>query len=172
MMWITDFLGWQGLTNLAILFSAGIAIKAIRSARRNTQQQNAIELLLSLQRDREYLDNLQELRTWRKRVTQGDLVKMAELLTARREAEGEEDKDILKKSRNVLRILNYFEDISIGIGHGIYDEKIIKEAFVSTFIETWEDAKPVVLKIREIENKKSYFGVYEKQAERWKQTDN
>ena len=170
MMWITNFLEWQGLTNLAILFSAAVAIAAIRSARRNTRQQRAIELLLSLQRDQGYLDNLHELRTWRKRVTRGDLVRMAELLTARREAKNSEDEDVLAKSRNVVRILNYFEDISIGIKHGIYDEEIIKEAFVSTFIETWEDAQPVVLKIREIEDKRSYFGICEEQAERWKQT--
>ena len=168
---ITGFLEWQGATPLAILLSAITAIVAIWYARKNTRQQKTVEFLFSLQQIPEFWESLAALRALHANVTQEELQKIGALIGEPRGIENEKCEKRLSNVKTFRYILNIFENISIGILHGIYDEKIVKEMFVSSFIATWTYAKPVAMKVRETRKKESYYESYEKIAERWTNND-
>lgn len=146
--------------------SAIIAMLAIWSARRNTRQQNAIDLLLSLQKEPKFWNSLIAVRAQHNHVTPGDLYKIGELIAKPDELVNETN-GMRKKVESFRYIMNVFENMSVGIRHGIYDERILKEMFLTSFIMTWTYVKPVVTKIREIRQKDTFYEVYEKVAERW-----
>ena len=164
--WIQKFLEWQGATPLAILLSVIIAVVAIWFARRSTRQQNAIDLLLSLQKEPKFWESLIAVRAQHNHVTPGDLHKIGELMAKPDELVNETD-EMRGKVQNFRYIMNVFENMSVGIRHGIYDEGILKEMFRTSFIMTWRYVEPVVTKIRETRQKDTYYEVYEKVAEKW-----
>lgn len=164
---------WLGVaTPLAIVLSTIVAVVAVVFARKNTKQQKSIDLLLSLRKERIFVASMRALRQWRRDTTDNELDKIGKLMTSTLDIDKipPEDKKLLAKARNVTYILNYFEDISIGIKHGIFDEKIIKNSIISAFIETWDDTERSVSKLREIEKNQAYYEVFEKLAKRWKGT--
>lgn len=168
---ITCFLEWQGVTPLAILFSAITAVVAIWYARKNARQQKTVEFLFSLQQMPDFWDSLATLRALHAKVTPEELQQIGMLIGEPRGIENEKCEERLSNVKTFRYILNVFENISIGISHGIYDEKIVKEMFVSSFISTWTYAKPVAMKVREVRKKESYYEAYEKIAEKWANND-
>lgn len=164
---ITCFLEWQGAIPLAILFSTFIAVVAIWYARKNARQQITVEFLFSLHQIPDFWDNLARLRALHANASPEELQKIGMLIGEPRNIENEKCDERLLNVKTYRYILNIFESISIGILHGIYDEKIIKEMFVSSFISSWTYTKPVAMKIREVRKKGSYYEAYQKIAERW-----
>ena len=163
---IICFLEWQGALPLVLFLSVIIAIIAIFYARKNVRQQNSIELILSLQKESKFWESMTSIQAQRNHITQGDLHKIGELIGNSSNLENEKD-EMRKKVENFRYIMNVFENVSVGIQYGIYDDSILKEMFRTSFVMTWNCSKPVVIKIREIRQKNTYYEIYEKVAKRW-----
>lgn len=156
-----------GATPLAIAVSIVVAIAAIRFARKNAKQQKSIDMLFSLKRDDKFVSNIQELRRWRKHTTEEEREKIGKLMGSDIEKIPEEDKELLSRARTIIYILNCFEDISIGIKHGIFDERIIENSITSTLVEIWDATKRSIQELRKVEGNKAYFEEFEALAKRW-----
>lgn len=166
---------WLGVTTpLAILLSTIVAVVAIVFARKNARQQKSVDLLFSLRKEKTFVESMQALRQWRRDITDNELDKIGSLMTTKGSMDQmpEKDKELLSRARNITYVLNCFEDISIGVKHGIFDEGIIRNSIVSAFIETWDDTERSILKLREMEGNQAYYEVFEDLAKQWKKWKN
>ncbi len=68
----------------------------------------------------------------------------------------------------ILYVLNHFETVCVGIKSGIYDEEMVKSAWCTMMISTYELAAPVVQAMRKKDNKDTIFQEYELLVTRWK----
>lgn len=65
-----------------------------------------------------------------------------------------------------LFLMNMFEVLSIGLGCGIYDKRMVIKSFGRDLKEIWEKAKPLVMHMRSAEKDPEAFVEFERLAER------
>lgn len=71
------------------------------------------------------------------------------------------------EQKHILYVLNHFEYVSIGIQHGIYDEKMFKDAQCGSVVSLYEKAMPFIKDIREGADRPTLFQDFAWLGERW-----
>ena len=95
-------------------------------------------------------------RLWRDESFQADIVAVRKIAREGNIAQYAEDREHApvneeweKKRALIVRSINYFEIISVGVRVGIYDSNIIKLTIKSTILAFYDDTEPFIKKIRE-----------------------
>ncbi|MBB1201646.1 DUF4760 domain-containing protein [Enterobacteriaceae bacterium 89] len=70
--------------------------------------------------------------------------------------------------QQLVYCLNFYERLAVGILHGIYHEKMIKEVFYNSIINNYVIAEPFINAIREKEKRGTYYQEYEYLVRRWR----
>jgi hypothetical protein len=69
---------------------------------------------------------------------------------------------------DILYMLNHFESVSVGLQHGIYSEPMLKDAWHTILVQTYDCAAPLVQSLRDKYGKPTIFQHYELLVQRWK----
>ena len=134
------------LIEFIAIMAVAVAYWQIRAQRKLAKQNNSINKMRELQGD----GNLGvSMNLIAEMLTHGEQVKRYASLT-------EWDNVSRKKSHALRDVVEYFELISIGILHNIYDKEIIRASARATFVEMYKRTKPFVLEIRRAYNHPTY----------------
>lgn len=67
----------------------------------------------------------------------------------------------------ILRQLNHYELISLGVTQSVFNEKFYKRWFFSQVMRDFKKLKPFIIRTREIYENQAYFCEFESLAARW-----
>ncbi len=70
--------------------------------------------------------------------------------------------------KSILKVLNNYEFIALGIKRSAFDERIYKELQCSNFIKIWNSTSGLISEIRKTEQIETLFQEFEWLAKRWK----
>lgn len=73
-----------------------------------------------------------------------------------------------EERQKLVYCLNFYERLAVGIHHGIYHEKMIKQVFYSSITNNFAIAEPFINAIREKERRRTYYQEYEYLVKRWR----
>jgi len=68
---------------------------------------------------------------------------------------------------HIRTVLNYYESMAICISHGIYDDKIIKDAVYTTVIDMWKICEPYVIERRKQKKTNTFYQEVEALNSKW-----
>lgn len=71
----------------------------------------------------------------------------------------------------IVQLLNFYEQISIGIKRGTIDEQTYKEWWRTSFVLDWINSEKFVQRFRDRKQSPDTFSVYEQLARKWKVSD-
>ena len=71
-------------------------------------------------------------------------------------------------AKDIRYLLNHFELLSVGIQNGIYDEQIVKKAWCTIVVTTYDRVLPFINASREKAKQNTYYQEFEWLALRWK----
>ncbi len=126
------------------LLAAFFSVVTIRSSRKTVRQKNAIDLMMDFTKSDTLVPSFALLRS-----IHNDTSRSIETL-----AKGEENSE---DKRHTRLLLNYLENVAIGIRNGIYDEQIIRDNRRTLILHTWEMALPFVERQRSKDENKHYY---------------
>lgn len=75
------------------------------------------------------------------------------------------DKELM---RSTLIILDYFEDLTVGLSYGVFDEQVARNLLRGPLLRFWGDCSRFVEKYRIKQKHTSAYGEMESWAKRWK----
>lgn len=78
-------------------------------------------------------------------------------------------KDFLRKKITLLTIMNDYENIALGIKHGILDESFLFQWMRSTLIRDWSILSPLVYEYRQMSENSQVYIEFEGLASQWSQ---
>lgn len=68
----------------------------------------------------------------------------------------------------VLYVLNHFESVCVGIKNGIYDEKMVKDAWCTMMMTSYDHSEPLIKAVRKAHGKDTIFQEFEHLVSRWR----
>lgn len=72
-----------------------------------------------------------------------------------------------KLKDDIHYVLNYYEQVALGIRVKAFEEEIFKNLHYSSFMKVWQYAHPLILRIRAISGKKTIYQEIEYLARKW-----
>ena len=78
---------------------------------------------------------------------------------------GTKESEAEKESIRIL--LNRYEFIALGIRNGAFEEEIYKRLKYSDIMDTWKNAKPMIMELRRLKGRNTYYQELEWLADRW-----
>jgi len=152
-IWGESYAYWTQTGVLAL--AAFIAMIAINSSRTIERKKAAVSALLAAKRD-------------------DDLEKASALVASL--ADGEKNIASFAKAENVKSeesksikyVLNYYEYLAVGIGQGIYDESVFKDAMYTILTKLYDRTKPFIDQARKTSGTVTIFQEFECLACKWK----
>ncbi len=136
----------QVVQTAILLVAVIIAWVAIKYQRDTTKKAKTIELLA---KDLEFLAGINILREVVKDKT------AIEIYAA-------EDNKYKSEVVEIRRLLNYCEDISVGVAFNIYDFEMIKQSRKSSLIRIYSITKPFIVSLRQQNDNPSLYIEFEK----------
>jgi hypothetical protein len=133
------------VTTVVAIVAAFIAKHAIEANRKTVKQQRTIELMLSNPESDRFEEAFHLLRS----------------CTSTEQFGTKENKDT-SEAKNIRKLLNYYENLAIGIEHDIYDARIIFDTKKSTILSVWTACQPFVLKMRKEYTNKDLYIAFER----------
>jgi hypothetical protein len=116
-----------------IIVSAIIAIYAVQKNASVSQNKAAIDILNKLSTDKELQEAAKSLRKYA--AEEGGLQKLATEMV---------DSDLVSKRADVILLLNFLEDMAVGVKRGIYDLDTVRECRASGVVTTFMEAYPLI----------------------------
>lgn len=151
----------QVTTAAAMLLSLIIACAAIDRHQRIARKAQTATFLYESRFDKRYIDGLHTLRaihlsgkSFRRYIFP------PQALTSQESQERQQ----------LVYCLNFYERLAVGILHGIYHEKMIKQVFYNSIINNYFIAEPFIKAIREKESRETYYQEYEYLVTRWRKS--
>ena len=148
-----------GWTTFAILFSgflgATVATIAIYMSRKTAREKNAADVLQMAQRDRTLADGI--------RVVQ-EIYKNGAM-----ESFAHEENRLTTEATLTRYVLNFYEDIAVGINRNIYSETFIKEASYTTIVDLCDRTRPFMEHMRIRKKQKTAWKELESLGKRWRE---
>ena len=123
----------QIIQTVALVSAVVIAWFAIKSQKETTKKEKTISLLA---KDLEFLEGMDILR----KITTEDIAI---------DSYAEKVNQFKKETIEIRRLLNYCEDISIGVLSKIYNFEMIKKSRKTTLTGIYNKAKPFIIRLRE-----------------------
>lgn len=133
----------------------------IRKQRELQQKTLSMEAMRRLWSDRSFEDDI------RKVLGINDISRYAE----KRDTARTDGKQWAENRERIVRVINYYEMLSVGIHEGIYDRNIIKRYNKSQIIKFFNLTLPFIEKIREEYNNQSLAMEFEKFARSLESSD-
>lgn len=81
---------------------------------------------------------------------------------------GKKKTEAEKESIRIL--LNRYEFIALGIRNGAFEEEIYKRLKYSDIMDTWKKAKPMIMELRRLKGRDTYYQELEWLADRWERS--
>lgn len=149
---------WPGWNALAVLFSgfigATVATVAIYMSRRTAREKNAADILQMAQRDEKLAEGIRLIQQAHK---DGIMESLAF-----------EDKRMSDDARSVRYVLNFYENVAVGIKRKIYSEAFIKDSSYTTITDLCDRTRPFVVHIRVRNKQETAWKKLELLGQRWK----
>lgn len=141
------------------IVSAAVAIGVVSARRVALKKKTAIDLLLILRTDSDFLGNQE---TFRKASANNDLLN---ILSPHKEEDG------FKKKLAIQNFLNIHELISTAIREETADERICKVLIGDSFVRRWNESKALVETLRKQDKNNTYFTEFQFVAEAWEKNE-
>ncbi|MGE8211396.1 MAG: DUF4760 domain-containing protein [Stenotrophomonas rhizophila] len=155
MDWLWDLLAHEAFRGAVILLGVVVAIVSVLTARSTARKKQAADMLFASRGDQ----GLQEGCRTVKSLHEAPGKNLRTLLG---------DEEHKKEISQIMYVLNHFETVCVGIKNGIYDEAMIKDAWCSMMLNTYDYSLPVVEAVRQKHGKNTLFQEYEHLVVRWK----
>jgi len=155
MDWLCNLLAHEAFRGAVILSGVVVAIVSVVTARETARKKQAADMLFgsrgdqALQAGCKTVKSLHEAPDKNLRALLGDENHKAEIA-------------------EIVYVLNHFETVCVGIKNGIYDEAMIKDAWCTMMLKTYEYSAPLVEAMRTKYGKDTIFQEYEHLVARWK----
>lgn len=153
--WVTDCLASEQVKTCTVMVGVVVAVISVLTARAIARKKQSADLLFATRND----DMLQNGARCLKRYVDSNDKNIASLADAANFASDE--------AVSVRYFLNHFENVSVGIQAGIYDEPMLKKTWYNIVVKSWEHARPLVNKLRE-KGAATVLQEYEWLHDRWK----
>jgi hypothetical protein len=160
---VSDFFGWLGSiveteVYRGIILTSGVvvAIASVWSARNTARKKQTADAIFASRTDTNLVEGL-------RCVSQ-----LHESDNSNLRFFGKADKLESDEVKKMTYVLNYYENVSVGIGAGIYDEAMWRKAQYSTVTRLWDKARPFIEEIRETRRQSTMYQEFEQLATRWK----
>lgn len=155
MDWLICVLSHEAFRGLVILLGVVVAIVSVMTARALARKKQAADLLFASRGDEQMQRGCQTVR--KLHVEKGkNLFTMLD------------DDEHKTEFNDILYVLNHFETVSVGLRNGIYCENMMKDAWCTIMVSTYDFAAPVVKSMRTRDGKNTAFQEYELLVARWK----
>ncbi|WP_319557917.1 DUF4760 domain-containing protein [Thiomicrorhabdus sp.] len=145
----TLFVGGSAMymAHRAIKSNKDTAEKAKTESRKLAKQQLTTTILLNMHENQIVLDKFTIMRNLHNQSGNG-LVELAKKNLNDEERE---------KSKTIIEVLSFFETISAGVRHDIYDLQIIKDNMQSAIKHLWQISEPYIHRKRTDDNNPKYY---------------
>ncbi|HDS1101053.1 TPA: DUF4760 domain-containing protein [Stenotrophomonas maltophilia] len=155
MEWLCNLVAHDAFRGVMIALGVIVAIVSVTTARNIARKKQVADMLFGSRGDQTLQDGIRVVRT-----LSGAPDKNMKMILD--DAAHKEDMNL------ILYVLNHFETVCVGIKSGIYDEEMVKSAWCTMMISTYECADPVIQSMRKKNGKDTIFQEYELLVTRWK----
>lgn len=155
MDWLTELLGSESFRGLMIFAGVLVAVVSVWTARNTARKKQVADMLFASRGDERLQLGCRAVRALHDAPGKN-------LRTLLDDPEHKDEIDLVKY------VLNHFETVGVGIRNGIYDENMVKDAWCTMMINTFEYARPLVDSMRTKHAKDTIFQEYELLVVRWK----
>jgi len=153
--------GYWWASPVAVLLSAALAAfgvnRSIHRQREIARTRATLDFILKSESDEFYRSIYRTFESENKR--KNGLVSLLE-------AETESERRCLN---DVLTFINHYELIAVSIENNILDEAFYKRWMRTSYVDTFDDCRDLICKLRDSEQRDSYFVSFERLANRWRE---
>lgn len=154
------FLG-EGGRSLIMLAGLLVAIASVVTSRQVARRKQCADLLFAARTDEQLQEGYRILFHYGKSETR----KVENLA---KKSVVENDTSLKKEANLIIYLLNHFESVSVGVFNGIYDERMLKEAWFTNMINTYDLSEPFIREARKTNGTQTTFQEFERLCCRWK----
>lgn len=149
-------LTWLGPT-LATSFASIIAVIAILASRDTARKKNSIDTILHAKNDHKLRQAIEST---------GKIHRDSEKTIEKYAYDAHKFE---KEAQGIRYVLNFYEYLSVGIIHKVYDEQVLKESMYSTLVRTFERCQPYINQIRQQTGSNTAYTNFESLALKWRE---
>lgn len=163
---IISILSNDAFKGIMLIVGALIAILSVYTARLIAKKKQAADFLLGCRNDDHLLAGLKAIREC---DTTGE--KTLAYYVTPANAKKAQDTDAAKQDQEtaaaIRYVLNHYENLSIGIQSGIYDESMMRNAVYGIVVATYNRTKPFIAQMRNTHNSATLYQEFQWLANRW-----